>query len=784
MDLISLDKAFYPLHEGVIILDSATYTILSINPKLESILGYSRSEVIGKELDFLFPEDKKIFKIIDILTSKNNPKKILWQLSTKLGNVIEIEFTFQILNFNEDNNAYLIFYIQDISELASISQKIDFSQNLYRAIREIKTLLFTSNSYEDIFQSVCESLQKARGFDLVWGIRLEEGRKLPSFSDRKNSNGEYISKIQKILESSTEPIPILEVINDAQNLIQFFEKDNRDRYSEWYKIFLPHQNIYSLCLQISWDDKIYGAIELMHFSQFPITEDDIRVFQEFGADIGFTFYSKKTEEIKTQAIKKIEYQGILLDTIEVPILSINREGMVQYSNSTAENILKYSFNEMEGRTVRDFLGLTNSTLDFIQSRSTRRELIIQNDRIPLFPALLHSSPIRGLSGDFHGVMIVIFDLTEQKNQEQIIRESESKLRNIFSGLNNGVVIVDQNGGILDVAPVLKFHLFQFLNIEKQEKIFEFLDHSQAANLQLLIHRCIENWKVEIAEFSYNFLGMEKFFSVRFLPVKKYSQVDQAVMLVFTDITQTKNLNHMLIESAKFASIGELSAGIAHEINNPLQSALLYLEDLLQSEEEDPNERKKILETIESAILRIKALVENLLDLGRTQSTEKVKSSPEWIMFRALDLMDANLRKKGIKLEKRIDADLPFIIVRWQEIEQVIINCIMNSINSISEMEHPPVNPTIKVSLSSERFVDKDWVEYTIEDNGSGMPKEIQDKAFLPLFTTRRNKQGTGLGLSISKKIITDHEGEIEFINHGGDGSKISILLPAFYPQEN
>lgn len=128
--------------------------------------------------------------------------------------------------------------------------------------------------------------------------------------------------------------------------------------------------------------------------------------------------------------------------------------------------------------------------------------------------------------------------------------------------------------------------------------------------------------------------------------------------------------------------------------------------------------------------------------------------------------------------KRIaNPDLPKIRVSWQEIEQVLINCLVNAVNAISEMEIKPSFPKISITIQKEFHLNRDSILFIISDNGSGMTKDILDKAFLPLFTTRRGKQGTGLGLAISQRIISEHNGTISLESSPGNGTRVLIRLP-------
>jgi PAS domain S-box-containing protein len=778
-----LSAAFLPMAEGVIILDPDTHVILSINPKMILMTGYSSEEVLGKDFSVLLPDSKSIYRVYDVYGKESESKKVLWQLRSKSGNILHIDFALQVLESKSSQEQYVVFYVRDRTETRSLEIEILFTQNLLKAIREIKQSLFLNQGRKETLENAVFALQKSRNFDLVWGVinstPEQGGDSSPfifTFSWENPSNRYLETRLGNwIRESQKAPINL--TLNDPQMFVLFHSSKENTDFKDYYKLIGGELHTEAICIQISWNGKIYGALELLYFNEFPFTEDDIHIIQELGSDLGYAFYTQDVELIKADAIKQIEYQGLVLDNIEVPILSMDRFGKINYANLTAEKDLQFEFSEMRGHNASQFLGLSQNTIQEMQTRSLRREVYLQNPRIRGFIGLVNSSPIIGSGGEFLGVLIVLFDLTEQKEQENRIKNSESKLRNFFANLNNGIVIVNETGKILEIAPVLKFHLFQYLNLDVEDSVFEFLQDSTKLSLQATLEKCTQTLKVESREFMYPLLGRDTYFSVRIIPLKKYLLAEKAAMLIFSDITETRNLNRLLVESAKFASIGELAAGIAHEINNPLQSALLYLEDLIQVDESDPNERKKILERIESANLRIRDLVRNLLDLGRTQSTEKEFFPPETILNRAIELLEAGCRKKGIQVVRRISPGLPKIWVRWQEIEQVLINCIMNSMNALSEMNPQLPNPSIIVSLRPESYLNRDWVAFSIEDNGPGLSKEMMEKAFLPFFTTRRTKQGTGLGLSISKKIVTDHFGEIEFDPSISTGSRIFIRIP-------
>lgn len=671
LDLNPFKVIFHPLNEGAILIHSTLFTILYVNPKLERILGYTQEELIGKSLDSVLPISRELYDLTGIMEGNEYFSKISWQTQTKTKETIDIDFTIQIMDLgsiNEESSSspgedsVIVLLIQDTTSKRALDRTMHFTQNLLRAIREIKQSIFLNQEPQEIIETTCASLRKARNFDVVWGVIFNEDGSDSIYASCKgeSSTGTILDTLREVYQRSNESIPINAVCKDPFTLMNFHSSKFDNKYNNYYGLFGVHDNyVEALSFQISWNDHIYGALELVYFKPYPFAADDIHILQELGNDLGFAFYNRETEVIKTEALRKIEYQGILLDTIDIPILSSYKSGTIRYANTAAERRLNYSIQEMLDSNLFEILNITKTTMEYIKTRTVRREIVISNPRTDLFPAVFHSSPIMGRNGEFLGIMIVVIDITHQKEQE--------------------------------------------------------------------IHN--------------------------------------------------RNLDRLLIESAKFASLGEMAAGIAHEINNPLQSSLLYLEDLIQVDEEDPEERKKILKIIESANLRIKTLVRNLLDLGKNQNKEKDWVPPRYLVERVLDLMEANTKKNHILLTSELEPDLPNIFVYLQEIEQVIINCVMNAINALSEMQSPPERKMIHIAIFCRKVANRMDVLFSIEDNGPGIDPKNMDRLFYPLFTTRKNKNGTGLGLAISKKIVNSYGGSIQFDPQYKKGSRIEFNIP-------
>ncbi len=224
----------------------------------------------------------------------------------------------------------------------------------------------------------------------------------------------------------------------------------------------------------------------------------------------------------------------------------------------------------------------------------------------------------------------------------------------------------------------------------------------------------------------------------------------------------------IAEAERLAIIGQLAAGVAHEINNPLTGILLYC-DLMLKNFPDDSPYKKNLIRINTEAQRCKTIVKGLLDFAREKKPEIKKASINELIDSTLNLLKTQAIFLNINTKLELDKNLPQINIDPGQIQQVIINIIMNGVEAMEGKGEL----TIKTAFSE----DKNFVVISISDTGPGIKPEHIKKIFEPFFTTKEASHGVGLGLSISKRIIDDHKGAIEVYSELGKGATFKIKLP-------
>jgi two-component system, NtrC family, sensor kinase len=248
---------------------------------------------------------------------------------------------------------------------------------------------------------------------------------------------------------------------------------------------------------------------------------------------------------------------------------------------------------------------------------------------------------------------------------------------------------------------------------------------------------------------------------------------RTIHFLVKDIEQQQLMRAQLAQADKLASIGELSSGIAHEINNPLGVILGFTQLMLRNKKEDTNLCTD-LKTIEKHTRHCKSIVEDLLNFARTSAPKKALSDIHAIITDVIHFIQQHTSAVQIQINQTFDPGIGLLLLDEKKIKQVLINLIMNARHAVGAQG--VITVTTKVdSLSDDVIVQ-------VIDNGSGIERKNISRIFDPFFSTKPTGEGTGLGLSVSYGIIKNHGGHIAVTSEPGEGTTFTVKLPK--PQEH
>jgi len=237
------------------------------------------------------------------------------------------------------------------------------------------------------------------------------------------------------------------------------------------------------------------------------------------------------------------------------------------------------------------------------------------------------------------------------------------------------------------------------------------------------------------------------------------------IVVFRDLTEIKKMRENMRYKDRLASLGELIAGIAHEIRNPL-AGIKTTAQALKAEFAPQDPKCEYLEKIIKEINRTNSLLQELFIFAKPQKPQFVPYDITKVLERVISMQEKSIEEKGVKIKKDYTPDIPLIPLDPNQIYQVFLNLILNAVQAM------PQGGDLTLSVKQERGA---WISVTVKDTGVGMSEEVKVKLFDPFFTTK--PMGTGLGLAISYRIIQEHGGMVGVESKPGQGAKFTIRLP-------
>ena len=233
----------------------------------------------------------------------------------------------------------------------------------------------------------------------------------------------------------------------------------------------------------------------------------------------------------------------------------------------------------------------------------------------------------------------------------------------------------------------------------------------------------------------------------------------------------------VMHKQKLDSLGTLAAGVAHEINNPIHGILNYAQLMKRGLPADTQERT-FAEEIEREAKRVADIVRNLLRFGRADETHAIAADARELVNDTLVLLRGPLRKDMITLDVHVEGDLPELVFRIQQLQQILMNLITNARDALNQRSPSRERTQKTIIVSVKRLPSKaGWVRFEVVDNGDGFEAEIADRVFNPFFTTKPVGEGTGLGLSISHGIARAHGGTMSCESQRGRRTSFRVDLP-------
>lgn len=446
------------------------------------------------------------------------------------------------------------------------------------------------------------------------------------------------------------------------------------------------------------------------------------------------------------------------------------------ANASFEGLTGYGLNELIGQHFTQWIDpeSRNKTNEMFARALSGDQVEWELSLIQKSGSNLHAQiscfPVYG-NNQIVGVAAVVQDKSKRKQTELILRQNEEKLRMITENTSDIIYLMDTDAKVTYLSPsftrILGYQVSELLFTNALEGFARSIIHPD--DVEYLHKKQMEGLDVK-QPFQIEYRVKHKegnwiFFESIVMPIIRDNGDLEGAVVVARDVTERKRNEELLRISDKLSVLGELAAGIAHEIRNPLTSIRGFIQ-LFQSSQLDPF---LYYDIILSELDRINFIVGELLILAKPQATHYRLADLNSIIYDVLLLLQPQATLKGIELKLKV-TDSVSILCEKNHLKQVFINLIKNSIEASSQ------DGTILVKTTR---ISNDEIQIQCIDYGCGIPMDLIPRLGEPFYTTKA--KGTGLGLMVSNKIIKDHHGELQIQSEMNKGTTITITLPIVDP---
>ena len=374
--------------------------------------------------------------------------------------------------------------------------------------------------------------------------------------------------------------------------------------------------------------------------------------------------------------------------------------------------------------------------------------------------------------------ITVIDITERKLAEEALVESEKMYRTLLDASPEGILIIDPSGRITEVSSItpeifgaenkhdlIGKHFMRFIHKESREKVRQVIERTMSEGLE------------QDTEFILTKPGQKQFVGeVSTTLIQESNGMPQSFMAIIRDISQRKEMEKQLIHTERMAGLGEMATGIAHEINQPLNTISISLENMLHKIPGDNNNGNRYLSDKISKIFESIYRIGKIIDHIRAFSRDNDDYIPTAFdinesIRNALSLITVQYKHKAIDLVTDLGENLPSVTGNTFKFEQVVLNLVINAKDALENQQ------TEEKEIRISTFRDGQNIFIEVSDNGTGIKKEDIGNIMLPFYSTKEEGKGTGMGLAISFGIIKEMKGNIDIQSEVLKGTTIRITLP-------
>ncbi len=384
-----------------------------------------------------------------------------------------------------------------------------------------------------------------------------------------------------------------------------------------------------------------------------------------------------------------------------------------------------------------------------------------------------SQIVRDANGEVDFISGAFLNISKRKQTEAALQESEEKYRSLFDSGPNPIFVLDgETLGIIDVntAAIETYgYLKEELLGRRFDELGEFEMQQPVTPVEEmdLLEGCFINQKVR----HYKKDGTAFYLRIKACPIKYGDR--HALILAATDITESMEKDAQLFQATKMQTLGEMSAGMAHELTQPLNAIKIgneYLRRMIQDGKSLTNvDLERVAASVTGQVQRASSIINRLRDFGRSPDFKKEPVDLNEVVNNVMQILGQQLALNNIQVDFNLHPTLPPILANANRLEQVLFNLVINARDAIEQLPAEAIRSHDR-TITLQTYVQRDEVVCIVEDTGVGIPSHAKDKIFEPFYTTKEVGKGMGLGLAITYGIIRDYDGSIDVSGNSAGGT--------------
>jgi len=731
--------------DAIISIDNIN-RILSWNPAAEKILGFTEQEALGAQVDELifqresgeqYNAEIKRLRETSAQLSQGVTKEIV--ATRKGGETFPAEFSMAARNISGTWFSTII--LRDITERKKAEEALRSSEERFRLLYERAPLAYQSLDADGCFIDVNQAWLNTMGYSREevigrWFGDFLSPHEIEAFKKRFTefkARGEVEAEVEIVKKDGSNTITVI---------------NGRIGYDEQGHFKQTHCILTDITERKRMDEALRKSEQKYRL----LADNASDIIWTMDMNLQFTYMSPSVLQVRGYTVEEVMAQS--LEEVLTP--------------SSLEIVFKAFAEELalESMEPKDLSRVRTLELEHIRKDGSTVWVEI------------NASFIRDAYGQPVGILGVSRDITDRRKFEESLRQSEEKYRTILKEIADSYFEVDLAGNITFAndatcrnlgypkEELIGMNYRSFTNEENVESVYRVYDaifRTGKPNEGFLWKFVRKNGNDGFADVSASLLRSQGGEIIGFRGVGR--DITERKMAE----EERKQLELKAQATSRLASVGEMAAGVAHEINNPLTSVIGFAQ-LLMRREDIPSEIRSDLAVINDGAQRVAGIVKRLLVFSRQTKPQRKLVDINYLIESTLALRDYHFSVNNIKVITQLAPDVPQTVVDPGHLQQVLLNLIVNA-----ETEMKLAHGKGRLTITTEKS--DNTIKICVKDNGPGIKPEVMDMIFDPFFTTREVGQGTGLGLSLCYGIVTEHKGKIYAESQPGKGATFVVELP-------